>query len=162
MDTQERQASVYVETTIPSLLAARPSRDLLTAAHQQSTHDWWETARRRYALFVSEAVLDEVARGDPALAERRLRLVEDLPILSLNDDVRQLTIAYERELGLGAGSSADVGHIAFAVSYEMDYLVTWNCSHIANAHVVRRLRRANQRLGRETPVIATPEELLEP
>jgi hypothetical protein len=152
----------YLETTIPSYLAAYPSRDLIIAAHQQITHEWWRDAPKRFDLYISAAVLDEIRSGDPDAAVRRLAIVERLPILELNDDVRTLVHAYDERLGLVGRARADLPHFAFAVAYEMDYLVTWNCAHIANGEVVRRLREANLELGRFTPLIVTPEEILEP
>ncbi len=153
--------TVYLETTIPSYLAAKASRDLIVAAHQQITQDWWHTARDRFELYVSEAVLDEVRAGDPDAVGRRLQFVEDLPVLALNDDVRLLARHYGKALGLSGKARADVPHLAYAVSYRMDYLVTWNCSHIANGEIIRRLLKANAKLERSTPLIVTPEEILE-
>lgn len=152
-------ATVYLETTIPSYLASRPSRDLVTAAHQEVTREWWSSARESFDLFISEAVLEEIKAGDPDVAARRLHFVEGLPVLQLREDVRQLARRYERLLGLPEQARADVLHISFAVSYEIDYLVTWNCKHIANGQVIRRLWNVNQELRRLTPVIVTPEEL---
>lgn len=153
--------SVYLETTIPSYLAAFPSRDLIVAAHQQITHDWWRNAADRFDLYISEAVLDEIQAGDPDAAARRLEIIEGLPILESSDDTVALVEAYENRLGFVGRARADLIHIAFAVAYEMDYLVTWNCTHLANGETIRRLAVANAELGRFTPVIVTPEELLE-
>ena len=151
--------TVYLETTIPSYLAGRPSRDLVIAAHQQITHDWWRHAKKYFDLYVSEAVLEEIRAGDPALASRRLEIVEGLPVLELRQDVRDLVRIYSERLNFPPQARADVLHIAFAVSYKLDYLVTWNCKHIANGHSIRRLLRINQEIQRPTPVILTPEEL---
>ena len=153
--------SVYLETTIPSYLAAYPSRDLVIAAHQQVTHDWWRTAPDRFDLYISETVLDEIQAGDLDAVARRLEIVEALPILTLSDDVAALVKAYEDRLRFVGRARADLLHIAFAVAYETDYLVTWNCRHIASGETIRRLARANAELRRFTPVIVTPEELLE-
>jgi len=152
---------VYIETTIPSYLAAKASRDLVIAAHQQITQDWWQTAHDRFELYISEAVLAEVRAGDPEAVERRLQIIESLPVLALNEDVRVLTRFYDRALGLSGKARADIPHLAYAVSYRMDYLVTWNCSHIANGEMIRRLLKANAELQRATPLIVTPEEVLE-
>lgn len=154
-------ASVYVETTIPSYLTAAPSRDLIVAAHQQITHDWWRTAAERFELFISEAVLDEIQAGNPELAVRRLELVKGLPVLTVNDDVRSLIGIYEERLGLPSRAGTDVVHIALAVAHEVDYLATWNCAHIANGEVLRRLIKINEGLGRFSPLLLTPDELLE-
>jgi hypothetical protein len=152
---------VYLETTIASYLTAKASRDLVIAAHQQITQEWWQTARDRFELYVSEAVLGELRAGDPEAIERRLRSIGSLPVLALNADVRALTGHYERTLGLFGRARADVPHFAYAVSYQMDYLVTWNCSHIANGEMIRRLLKVNAELNRLTPLIVTPEEILE-
>jgi hypothetical protein len=152
-------ATVYLETTIPSYLAGRLSRDLIAAAHQQITHEWWGRAKERFDLFISEAVLEEIRAGDSSLAARRLDLVAGLPVLAVRDDVRALVRIYYDELGLPPQAGADVLHIAFAVAYKLDYLVTWNCKHIANGQVIRRLLTLNQKLGKASPVIVTPEEL---
>ena len=123
---------VYVETTIPSLLVAHPSRDLITAARQIITAEWWSTARERFELVISEAVLDEIGAGDPVMAQQRLEAVQGLTVLSLNEEVRTLARHYQEHLGLPQKATLDVLHIAFAVAYEIDYLLTWNCAHIAN------------------------------
>jgi len=151
---------VYLETTIPSYLAAKASRDLIVAAHQQIPQDWWQTAHVRFELYISEAVLDEARAGDPEAVERRLRLIESFPVLALNEDVRALTRHYDKSLGLSGKARADIPHLAYAVSYQMDYLVTWNCSHIANGEMIQRLLKANTELKRSTPLIVTPEEIL--
>lgn len=152
--------SVYLETTIPSYLASRPSRDLIVAAHQQVTHEWWTRARGAFDIFISEAVLAEIRAGDPSLAARRLELVQDLPVLASRDDVDSLAEIYANGLGLPSQAYADLVHIAFAVSYGLDYLLTWNCKHIANGHVIRKLHAINNQIQRMTPVVVTPEELL--
>ena len=154
--------TIYLETTIPSYLAARPSRDLIVNAHQQITHEWWRDARKHFDLYISEAVLTEIRMGDPDAAARRLAIVEGLPIVEINDDVRNLAHVYAQSLDLTGRAKADLPHIAFAVAYEMDYLVTWNCLHIANRAVIHRLMEINSQLRRRTPIIVTPEELLEP
>jgi hypothetical protein len=151
--------TVYLETTIPSYLAGRPSRDLVIAAHQQITHDWWGRARASFDLYISEAVLEEIRAGDPAVAAKRLEVVSGLPVLELRQDVRYLVSLYSDRLNFPPQAQADVLHIAFAVSYGLDYLVTWNCKHIANGYFIRRLLKVNQEIRRPTPVILTPEEL---
>jgi len=153
-------ASVYVETTIPSYLAARPSRDLIIAAHQQITHEWWTAAKDRFDLYVSEAVLGEIRSGDPKSAARRIEIVADLSVLAIFKDVGDLIREYSQRLGLAGSAAGDLPHFAFAVAYNMDYLVTWNCKHIANGQVIRRLAAVNEVINPRTPIICTPEELL--
>ena len=102
--------TVYLETTIPSYLAAFPSRDLIIAAHQQITHDWWRTARKHFELYISEPVLDEIRAGDPNVIMRRMDFVDGLPVLKITDDVRQLVHEYDRRLGLTGRARADLHH----------------------------------------------------
>jgi hypothetical protein len=152
--------ALYLESTIISYLAAFPSRDLIVAAHQQITHEWWDRARSRFSNYISQAVLDEIGIGDPGAASRRLALVTGLPILALTEEVELLAEEYLHKLGLPRGAQLDMVHLACAVFYEVDYLLTWNCAHLANGLVIKRLQRVNDAFGRATPIIATPEELL--
>lgn len=153
-------ASAYLETTIPSYLTSRPSRDLVVAAHQQLTHDWWGVARDHADLFVSELVLEEIRRGDARVAASRLKIIEELPVLSINEESIELASVYSKRLGL-QGAEADILHIAITVAHGLDYLITWNCRHIANGRVIHRLIAINEELGKTIPVITTPEFFLE-
>jgi len=118
--------TVYVETTIPSYLAAFPSRDLVTAANQQITHEWWRTAHQRFELAVSDAVVGEISAGDAAMAAKRLELVSNLRLLLLDDEVVRLVDFYKSRLGMPKKAESDLFHLAFAVRYSVDYLVAWN------------------------------------
>jgi len=153
--------TVYLETSVPSYLVARSSRDLIVAAHQQITQEWWATAFERFDMYVSDAVIDEMGAGDVDYSARRLGLVSELGVLAFTTDVENLIHSYHERLGLVGSATADLPHFAYAVAYEMDYLVTWNCKHIANGQVIRRLNQINSEIQRHTPVIVTPEELLE-
>ena len=155
------KSSLYLESTIPSYLAARPSRDLIVAAHQQITHDWWHQARVRFDLYISEAVLEEISAGDTDAVTRRRSFVDGLSILASTDDVADLAVEYQSRLGLASVAPLDAVHLAYAAVYEMGYLLTWNCKHLANGVVIQRLQTINLSLGRFTPIIVTPEELLE-
>jgi hypothetical protein len=129
--------------------------------HQQITYEWWRVARHRYELSISAPGLEEIRRGHPDAAARQIALVQETLLLEVIEDVSSLFEIYNRELGLPPRAAIDVLHIAFAIGFRMDYLLIWNCAHIANGEVVRRLLRVNHRLGKPTPVIVTPEELLE-
>lgn len=153
--------SVYVETTVISYLAARPSSDVLLAGHQKATSLWWENAKQAYDLYISEAVWSEILSGDPDAAAKRIELMSDVPILMHSDDVDELIREYDHRLGLEGRAKADLPHFAYAVSYEMDYLVTWNLKHIASGKTISRLQEANEVLGRRSPIILTPESLME-
>jgi len=151
---------VYVETTIPSYLTSAPSRDLVVAGQQQVTHVWWQTAKERFELYISEAVLREVRAGDQKCAARRLQVLSSIPVLAINEEILSLANWYQAELHLPQKAGTDALHIALAVFYEMDYLVTWNCAHIANGHVLRTMMDLHVRRGRYTPILLTPQELM--
>jgi len=151
---------VYVETSVLSYLAARPSRDLLIAAHQQVTHEWWAVAPKQFRLCASELVIEEVRKGDPEAAERRLGFIKGVPLLDLTDVVRTLAGVYQGRVGLSSDARVDLLHVALAVVHRIDYLVTWNCGHIANAQVIRRIADVNREENLFMPLIVTPEEFL--
>ena len=151
---------LYLETTIPSYLAARRSRDLRLAADQETTEEWWETRRHEYELFTSQVVEVEIGEGEAAMAAARLRLLDNIPRLPAQPEVEEL-IENLLESGIVPASAApDAAHIAFAAVHELDFLLTWNCKHINNPHLIRRIERACAERGLACPVICTPEELL--
>jgi len=153
-------AKVYIESTIPSHLAARPSRDLLVAAHQQVTRDWWEWRRSGFELYSSELVLQEIRTGDVSLAKRRLAFLADIPLLALNDEILNLAESLVTDGLIPRKAAPDAAHIATATVYGCEYLLTWNCRHIANAELQRAMAPNVKRKGYELPSLCTPEELM--
>jgi predicted nucleic acid-binding protein len=152
---------IYIESTIPSYVVARPARDLLQAARQQLTKDWWDLKREKHELFTSQVVLDEIAFGEKAMAQLRLELLQGVPLLPVTDDVKDFARKVQTSGLLPATADRDATHIALASAYEMDILLSWNCRHIANAMIQARLRRLADDAGFTLPVLCTPEELLE-
>lgn len=152
--------TVYLETSIVSYLAAHPSRDLITAAHQQVTHMWWQERRARFDIFASQVVLDEAAAGDPHAAGRRKDLLRDIPLLEVTAEVAELAAALIRRLPLPERAGADAAHIAVAAYHGMDFLLTWNCAHIANAELRPRIEQICRDQGYPAPVLCTPDELM--
>ena len=151
---------VYIETTIPSYLAARPSRDLLIAAHQQLTRDWWESRRPAFDLYISEAVLEEASAGDAMPAKTRLELLANIPVLALTGGILRLAESLVADGPIPRKAAGDALHIAIATVYACEYLLTWNCRHIANAEIQRAARLVVREQGFELPIICTPEELM--
>jgi len=141
------KSKLYLETTIPSYLVARPSRDLLVAAHQQITRDWWESRRFEFDLCVSELVLDEVRAGDAALASQRLDLLREARVLTSSNEIVELTEDLIAEGPIPRKAAADAAHIAIATVYGCEYLLTWKCRHIANAELHRDIRRVVEGYG---------------
>ena len=149
-----------LETTIPSYLAGRPSRDLLVAAHQEITRDWWESRRSEFDVYVSELVVQEVKAGDVLLANQRLEIVRAIPVLAVNDEILQLARDLITEGPIPRRAAGDAVHIAIATVYGCEYLLTWNCRHIANAELHRAIRRVVEEYGYDVPSLCTPEELM--
>ena len=154
-------ATVYLETTIPSYLAARPSRDLVTAAHQQLTLEWWQSRRSSFQLYASELVLQEVTSGDAELARRRLEYLAGIPSLAITPPAQSLASALLVAGLLPAKAAADALHIGIAAVHGIDYILTWNIRHLANATMRRRIEEAGRAAGWAVPVLCTPEELME-
>jgi hypothetical protein len=151
---------LYLETTVPSYLTAWPSRDLIRAGHQQITKEWWQTRRAGFDLYISQFVLDEVAAGDPEAARERLAAIQGLPMLDLTEGVAELAGALKTSLALPSTAVTDAAHIAIAAVHGMHFLLTWNCTHIANAEMALAIEKACQTQGFVCPVICTPEELM--
>src|SRR5437588_12616033 len=152
--------SVYLETTFISYLAARPSRDLLVAAHQQITQEWWATRRRVLACSISQVVIDEASLGDPAEVQKRLAIIGGLPNLEGTEDAEALTRAIMAAGILPPHAFPDAAHVAVSAVHAVDYLLTWNCKHLANAQITRRIAVLCEKLGHRMPIICTPEELM--
>jgi len=153
-------ASIYLETTIPSYLTAWRSPELVMAARQEITRDWWDNRRSEFDLFVSQLVIDEASAGDADAVARRLAALEDIPLIEAQPGTDELVDALIRDLALPKRAAADALHIALTVVNGIDYLLTWNCTHIANAANRPIIEWACTSLGYVPPVICTPEELL--
>jgi hypothetical protein len=152
--------AVYLETTICSYLAAWPMAQLAAAARQQVTHEWWQTRRDKFDLYVSELVIEEASAGDSEAAERRLQMIADLPVLAATDGSFGLQERILNETGFPARARADAGHIAIATVHGMEFLLTWNMTHIANAEFDAAIRAVCFDAGFEPPIICTPDELM--
>ena len=151
---------VYIESTIPSYIVARPARDLRQAARQQMTRDWWELQRGDHELLTSQLVLDEVAAGDRNMAQQRLAVMDGITLLRSTQEAEEIARTILNSALLPQKADSDAAHIALATVHNVDVLLTWNCRHIANASIVRRLRPMVETLNYSLPEIFTPEELL--
>lgn len=151
---------VYVETTIPSYPTARPSRNAIRKAEQQITREWWADRRAGYELVVSQFVLDECASGDPEAAADRLAAVAGIPLVDITGDGVALARELVSGMQLPPRAEEDANHIAVAAVHAVDYLLTWNCTHLANPALRRRVDRICQGRGFRPPVICTPREFL--
>jgi len=145
---------------VPSYLTAWPSRNLIRAGHQQITKEWWQRRRAGFDIYISQFVLDESAAGDAEAARERLVALQGLPLLDLTDEVIDLAGALKASLALPEKAVTDATHIAIAAVHGMHFLLTWNCTHIANAEMFVGIEKACQERGFSCPVICTPEELM--
>jgi hypothetical protein len=140
-------------------LVASPTHDIVQLAHQQLTREWW-VRRDRFDLFVSTPVLAEASRGDPAAAARRLETLKGLPVLSVGSGVGALASTLLRTGTIPRKARLDAIHVAIAAVNGMDYLLTWNLRHLANAVIRGKIEEACRRAGITPPILCTPEELI--
>ena len=152
---------VYIETTIISYLAARPSRDLIIAGHQQISHEWWQTSRYSFEVVSSQLVVREAGAGDPEAAEARLALLPGLTLLEIGEEALVLAQHLLQAKAIPHDFPEDALHVAVAVVNGIEYLLTWNYKHLANAGMRSKIEAACRELGYEAVIICTPEELME-
>lgn len=155
-------ARVYLETSFISYLTAPPreSRDPIAAAHQQITLEWWDRRRADFELVISQIVLNEASSGNPENAQERLRVIASLPRLHVTDSATNLARRILARGLLSQNAFSDALHIAIATDHRVEYLLTWNCKHIANLEILPRIAALCDDLSLTLPIICTPEELL--
>ena len=150
---------VYVETTIPSFFHEdRTAPDIV--ARRQWTREWWSTAGDRHELVTSQAMLDELAEGRRDRSAVRLAMVSGLQLLAIVPAIADIVEAYIQHRLMPADPTGDALHLAMVSYHKCDFLVTWNCRHLANANKFGHLRRINTLLGLFVPALVTPLELL--
>ncbi|MEK7812155.1 MAG: type II toxin-antitoxin system VapC family toxin [Candidatus Desantisbacteria bacterium] len=142
-------------------MTARPSRDIIIAGHQQITQEWWQTRCESFDIAASQLVIREVSAGDQEAAQQRLKVLETIELLEITESA--LTLARELVLSIPLPQKAaeDALHIAIAVTNGADYLLTWNCKHLANAAIRNMIEYVCRSKGYEPTIICTPEELME-
>ena len=133
---------------------------MVTAAHQQLTHQWWADRRSAFDLYVSQLVIDEAAAGDSEMAARRLAVLDGIPLLAASEDARTLAEELVRKGPVPPKAATDAAHIALATVHGVEYLLTWNCTHIANAEMRVGIESVCRSRGFEPPILCTPEELM--
>lgn len=152
-------ATIYIETSIIGYLTARSRDAVIFQARQQLTKEWWEGYRGKYELVTSQLVIDEAAAGDPAAAEERIVLLGDLPLLDIqHPDVQSLADKLIANHLLPEKAAADARHVAVSTVFGVEYLLTWNCKHIANAETLPKIYKMLRESGFDPPLVVTPEE----
>jgi predicted nucleic acid-binding protein len=152
---------VYLETSIISYLTGRASRNVVIMAHQQLTRRWWDMQRQEFELFVSPLVLQEASAGNPTMVRRRLEMIRGLPVLAVTPQATALAEQLLESGPLPTKAEVDALHIGAAAVHGMEYLLTWNCKHIANARMRSQIEAICRNMGYEPPVMCTPEEMME-
>ena len=152
--------TVYVETSIISYLRQKPSTQVVLAARQLLTHQWWNDERTNYQLVASQFVIDEASAGNPTLAAERLQLLAGIPLLPLDAAIGDIADEIMSRAILPEKARTDALHIAAVAHHRIQYLLTWNCRHIANARILPRIHNVLNDLLLPVPVICTPEEMV--
>jgi hypothetical protein len=156
---KEERKSLYVESTIPSYATARPSADVVIAGRQILTRQFWEAERHKYDLYVGQPVVDECGKGDPSAARRRLYLLQGIRMLPKTAEITALAAVYQKLLEIPNRAKADCIHLATCVINEIDYLLTWNCTHMGAASQAK-MQKYNEKHNIWSPLLVTPEDLL--
>ena len=151
--------SLYLETTIPSYLAARTSKDLIIAGRQAVTHEFYESERHKYDLYVSDYVYEECEKGDESAAQRRLGWLKGITVLEETPDVEPLAETYIRLLSIPQKSRMDAFHLAICCIRKINILLTWNCTHLG-FETMQTIQAYNDRHGLTTPRMLTPDSLV--
>ena len=152
---------VYIETTIPSYLTCRPSADPIRLGHELETRLWWDSRRGEFELVTSQLVHDECAGGDRNMASLRLAVLAGLPLLEPIPLAEELADTLSRKMSLPPRAAADATHVALATVYGVEYLLTWNCRHLANPALWGRITATCLAAGCRPPAICTPGIFLE-
>ena len=158
--TSDNAKTVYVETSVVSYLTARATSNLLAAAWQTATAEWWDTHRPRFELRTSALTLEEAGRGHQDAAARRLEALDGIAMLPITEATVTLADALILRRALPAGVQNDAIHIAVSAVHGVDYLLTWNFRHLANAETRPLVREVCEQLGYSSPEICTPSELV--
>jgi predicted nucleic acid-binding protein len=153
--------SVYLETSFISYLTGPFSQNMLVATHQHITREWWKSHRLAFELFISPWVIEEVSQGNATQSAKRLAMVKEITPLVSSREVVELANAFLQAQVVPSKATDDAYHIAIATVHQMNYLLTWNCKHIANTVVQPKLHQISLKRGYELPILCTPYELLQ-
>jgi len=151
---------VYIETSVISYLVAQSSKDIITLGHQKVTKQWWKNNKNFFNCFISNAVIQECEKGNKEYALKRLKICAEIDSLKLSEESIKLANALISSKVVPVKAATDALHIAVSAVNKMDFLLTWNCKHIANAYIQDRIEKVCNKLGYKKPSLCTPVELL--
>lgn len=155
-----QRKKVYIETSVVSYLFANPSRDLIIAGKQQITWEWWHTKRSKYKSYISELVLREAQGGDPQQALKRIEVITRIPILKFDEKIVDIASMLMDSIPLPKKALNDALHIALCIWHRIDFLVSWNCKHIANPTNQKVIAHISNINDWNELTICTPLEML--
>ena len=151
---------LYLDTSIPSLLTSRPSRDPHKAHMQRITQEWWELYRWQFDVYYSDRVTEEASEGDPSAADERMGALKHFEELKLSAPAIQLAGKILKLCHLPQKAKFDAQHVAIAATHSLQFLLTWNCAHLANKHIRPNMMHICRNEGYTAPLILTPEEAI--
>ena len=151
--------TVYIESSVISYLAARPTNDLIKSARQAITDDWWKNYKSKFDVFISALVEEEISRGNRQAAELRLKISEDIPNLKISSNAKEIASVLISKGAIPKNNEEDALHIGIATAHGIQYLLTWNFKHINNAQTKNTINKTIKDLGYLAPVLCSPEEL---
>ena len=151
--------SVYIESSVISYLTARASRDLVSAARQTITQEWWENRRSLFDVYISALVEEEISSGDPFAAQQRLEAINAIPSLDISTEAQQIAEYLISSRAVPKNGPEDALHIGIAAANGIDFLLTWNFKHINNAQTKARIEEIIEQHDLACPVLCSPEEL---
>jgi predicted nucleic acid-binding protein len=151
---------VYIETSIISYYTARPSRDLVVAARQEITHEIWPILQEKFDIYISALVIQEASRGDREASKKRLDALYGIPIIEISQGAQEVAQSLISAKAIPSESEEDALHIAVASTNGMNFLLTWNFSHINNAFKKSKIIRTIEKQGFVPPEICSPDEFL--
>jgi len=151
---------VYIETTIPSVITAKPSRDIRNLYRQEITREFWEYERHKYDLYISQYVWEECEKGDKDAAKKRLELIKDIQFLPTNEDVEKLAEEYFKYLNIPERAKTDCFHLAISVTEKIDYLMSWNMAHLGERYF-NEIAEYNYKNNLWLPKMHTPDVIMD-
>ena len=157
---QPAKKTVYIETTIPSIITARPSRDIINAYRQEITRFFWENERHKYDICISEFVLEECSKGDVNAANRRMDLLSGIPFYSRNSEIESLAEEYFNYLNIPLKAKTDCSHLAVCVVHKINYLISWNMTHLGRP-AFSKIAVFNGTRNLWLPELVTPDMLMD-
>jgi len=152
--------SVYIESSVISYYTSKPNRDIIIAGRQEITREKWSKILDNFESYISALVLQEIEQGDSDAAQKRIKAISGLPVLSISEKAEELALILIKKGPIPDKNPEDALHISVSAVNGIEYLLTWNFSHINNAQMKSKILKIIEDCGYQCPIICSPEELL--